>query len=253
MAQQEVIYTFTGRIVPHWIKLDSLKINAKIEAAGDCPDCSAEIEVKDAHISGRVSCTDGFINYGTLWNVIESQINAIMDVVGFCNAAKLDSYVDSIRDESKGVDLYLDSINHELAKRLVGMGVTFGVISKLMANQKYAYHLRNALYNARLTLTNPSDTALYGYRAIETFMNFYVDTQMLARGKDGKVPDGAWQKFREHYKLSENALRRLADLSKPLRHGNYRAAASLDGATRTVVLNEIWDALGKVICKEAGI
>lgn len=244
-------YSFTGKIVPHWVKISGTTFEGPIKGAGSFPNCQIRVRFEGAELSGELFAEAPFTELGTLWNVIESQAKSMLDAMAFLQAVKVDMYIDSVKNESCKIQIEFNSVDVELAKVLTECGATEERLQKLMGDHRYEFHMGNALSHARQALTNPGDTVLHGYRAIETLRNYFIEVMGLERDKEGRPPKDTWQRFREHYGVEDSKIKRLAELSKPLRHGDYRAAVVLDGNTRGSILRDIWYVIGSFIRVEA--
>ena len=83
-------------------------------------------------------------------------------------------------------------------------------------------------------MSNPDDTALYCYRAIESLRHHCSETNNL----DAKNKASQWRKFREVAQCKEETIRAVKDLADPIRHGGIHG---LTDSERAELFETTWD------------
>jgi hypothetical protein len=204
-------WTFFGRLLPERLPL-------KIELPGavvDIPDFGLAFEmycgIADAQFVADVTTTKGTVDIHTLRNVVEQQIRATTDLIGYINGFGYD--IETI-----------STICRETGERCI-----FGFVIPLLSQRRggvFVQSLDPAIYSAvlgevgaRIVLANfreaikvPVDSGFFCYRALDAMMQ---SVKLNENEKEQKAWGRLWAALNVERSVT-NVIKKLADAQ---RHG----------------------------------
>jgi hypothetical protein len=221
-------WTFTGRILPERIPLSV----SMVEQTSEIPDIGlryrTKIKIDKGHFIIPAVIESGQTDVLTLRNIVENDLRAITDLVGYHEGSSFDiDMVSAVSDEGPAV-IFGNQIPILQQTRQARTGELTEEL-KVVCEETSA---RLVLADFREAMRDPVGTGFFCYRAIEAMMQ-----TMKAHPDDKDAP--AWDLLRTRLQLDRSTLDTIKPHADYPRHGKPSSITDADRAKVFLITDEI--------------
>jgi hypothetical protein len=202
-----MIYYFTGKVLPERTNVEIYNM-ATIECDFKKLHLKINISIRLSQISITVEADQKIEDIYTLKNVLQSEIDAVLDIYGYLTGRGYGCEITSVVNKEENLHIIfgvgIPDLEVDETERLPYQEI-FGLI---YGNSSLVRCLRISLFNFKLAIRYPADTGFYCYRAIESVRNAF--------GKD----KSGWESMHSKLGTSETNIRLFKEKhSDEQRHG----------------------------------
>jgi hypothetical protein len=214
------IYQFLCRIRPETasIRVEVSHPPLTLSVGGTEADvCTLRLLLAGADVVLHVTTSTPIKDIGTLKNQIQTVTNSIFDGLCYYTGKVISVEITSVILEQPWLVTFeskSDAISREASQLALPQDQFFALAIS-------SVHLRSALADLRDAVHSPNDTGFFAYRSVEAIMQSFKQPE-----EDSRT---AWQRMREHLRISESYLRSMTFFSTANRHG---ALTAISGSER---------------------
>ncbi len=222
-------WTFFGRILPERIPLSVTlpEHRAKVAEFGLC--YRATIQIDKGQFVIPASIESGHVDVFSLRNIVENDIRAVTDLIGYLDGSSFDiDMISALSDEGPSVIFGIE-IPVLKQTRQVQTGSIEGDLLKVVFEENAA---RLVVADFREAIRNPVGTGFFCYRAIEAMMQ-----SMKVRPDDKDGP--AWDMLRSRLQLTRPAIEAIKGHADYPRHGKVSVICDADRAKVFQITDQI--------------
>lgn len=230
-------YIFSGKVIPERaaVSITPVKIRASVPEAR--LEFDAVISIAVSQVSVVVEA-DGEVNdLPTLRNYVEWLVRIEVDAFGYLEGRGYDVEITSVTGSDGSPWLVFGVEEPALQQSKSERPVNFAELWKVLTSDERSAPLQRALGDLRQAIRARHDTGFFCYRAVESIRQSFVK----AEGRDNSP---SWERLRKALRIDQSWLTKLAELSRPLRHGAYHFSSSQE---RELAMQHAWKVVDRFV------
>jgi hypothetical protein len=216
MKQQEVarskVYVFSGRIHPERYEWG---INPAYEAVlchADSTSSLLRISIIASQVNVTVQTNSNDLVL-EMKNLVARQVRSVVDALGYVTGAALDVEIINCIDPG-GNHLVFNTAFDRLLQNEPGSAESQRLFNVLLSQANLSQFVHMALADLRSAISQPLDTCVNCYRAVESIRHEYLEGK-----SDDEARKESWKRLRDALGVDKADLLWLEERAKPRRHG----------------------------------
>jgi hypothetical protein len=242
----ELVYIFTGRVIPERATVNTSEFIFGIPESEDVPEGKLCVQIIYSQIFARYFGSGAVKNILTLRNTVEDSVRVILDVLGYFKGYAYDAEITQMIKPFSTENVVFGVDVAAIGGLVEKSGISIEDIFKVLFKPGGVY-LREAFSDVREAMKSPRDTGFYCYRSIESLMNCCAKMNNISV-KNNK--SRAWREFRTTYSIEESDIKWIKEFADPPRHGDFLKETRMTDKNRADLFKKTWEIINKYILKE---